>query len=344
MQESDEVEVKTVEHSMPLDVLCDLISRFVINVPDPAKENLIRICFQIELAHWYYLDFYVNGDANTTSKLKGCSYREFAAHVFQHLPFLQGYFPRLNEVLDEWREYKLSVPTYGAIMLSEGNTHVLLVQSYWAKASWGFPKGKVNQEEEPLRCAIREVHEETGFDISNYTDPECYFEQFIRDQKVRLYIVQNIPRTTKFEPKTRCEIKACEWFAINDLPNHKKDETPRIKLGINPNAFFMVMPFIKKLKHFCQTGRVYNNLNATINQSNKSSTRRNRTKSENELSQNKRQQARTRTESDEHNKSNSKNGCSKKLFNETTTNEFIFSAPSWLNFKFDKAAIMECIP
>lgn len=51
----------------------------------------------------------------------------------------------------------MSVPTYGAILMSTDLSHVLLVQSYWSKSSWGFPKGKVNEDEEPLHCAIREV-------------------------------------------------------------------------------------------------------------------------------------------------------------------------------------------
>lgn len=51
----------------------------------------------------------------------------------------------------------MSVPTYGAILISEDFNNVLLVQSYWARSSWGFPKGKVNEDEEPLHCAIREV-------------------------------------------------------------------------------------------------------------------------------------------------------------------------------------------
>lgn len=63
----------------------------------------------------------------------------------------------IDEVISTWREYKQAVPTYGAILLNEDLSHVLLVQSYWAKSSWGFPKGKVNQEEEPDRCAVREV-------------------------------------------------------------------------------------------------------------------------------------------------------------------------------------------
>ena len=38
-------------------------------------------------------------------------------------------------------------------MLNEELTHVVLAQSYWHKNSWGFPKGKVNEEEAAHRCA-----------------------------------------------------------------------------------------------------------------------------------------------------------------------------------------------
>ena len=41
----------------------------------------------------------------------------------------------------------------GAIMLNEELTHVVLAQSYWHKNSWGFPKGKVNEDEAAHRCA-----------------------------------------------------------------------------------------------------------------------------------------------------------------------------------------------
>lgn len=51
----------------------------MIFVPESAKKDLIRICFQIEAAHWFYLDFYVNNDP----QLKTCTIYEFAAHVFQ---------------------------------------------------------------------------------------------------------------------------------------------------------------------------------------------------------------------------------------------------------------------
>ncbi|CAG9822568.1 unnamed protein product [Phaedon cochleariae] len=292
---------------------------------------MIRICFQIELAHWFYLDFYVSND----SRLKACSIYEFAAHVFQHIPFLKSESHKLHEILEEWKEYKQSVPTYGAIILSENMSHVLLVQSYWAKSSWGFPKGKVNEEEDPAHCAIREVLEETGFDISGHIDPEDFLESIINDQLVRLYIIKNVPMTTKFSPKTRCEIKACSWFPISDLPNNKKDSTPKLKMGVNPTAFFMVLPFVKRLKQIC----------------NGAGTRRNRHKSasicEGEVHTRLRTKSVQKADSVDvkHIKKRPEKKSSKRqLFMDEDNSVVDFCAPSWLNFKFDKIAIMECMP
>ncbi|XP_015596667.1 m7GpppN-mRNA hydrolase isoform X2 [Cephus cinctus] len=237
------------EHLIPLDILDDLSSRFIINVPEEERKDLVRICFQIELAHWFYLDFYCTED---NPKLKSCGMKEFATHIFQHIPFLKPHVAHIDSVLEQWREYKQNVPTFGAIVLNEDLTKVLLVQSYWAKSSWGFPKGKVNEDEDPSHCAVREVLEETGFDISNLIDKNEYIESTINDQLVRLYIISGVQKDTKFQPKTRKEIKNVEWFALADLPNNKKDMTPKVKMGVGPNAFFMVVPFVKRMKRWVQ--------------------------------------------------------------------------------------------
>ncbi|XP_045500937.1 m7GpppN-mRNA hydrolase-like [Colias croceus] len=238
---------KVNKHSIPIDILDDLCSRFIINLPPEDRGNLVRICFQIELAHWFYLDYYCTDDS---TRLNPCGIREFAAHIFQHVPTLREHVSSLDAVLDNWRVYKQSVPTYGAIILDTELSHVLLVQSYWTKASWGFPKGKVNEDEEPWKCAAREVLEETGFDITNLMNKQDFIEATIHDQIVRLYIVAYVPRDTKFQPRTRNEIKACEWFPIADLPANRKDMTPKVKMGVSPNAFFMVLPFVKRIRRW----------------------------------------------------------------------------------------------
>lgn len=87
--------------------------------------------------------------------------------------------------------------------------------------------------------------EETGFDISNLINPNEFIESCVNDQLVRLYIITGVQRNTKFQPRTRYEIKAVEWFPIADLPSSKKDMTPKHKIGVGPNAFFMVLPFLR---------------------------------------------------------------------------------------------------
>ncbi|XP_006814142.1 m7GpppN-mRNA hydrolase-like [Saccoglossus kowalevskii] len=229
---------------IPEEILTDLCSRFLINIPGEERADLVRVCFQIELAHWFYLDFY----CIENPELPTCGIREFAQVIFRHCPYLHEHSQNVNEIIANWKDYKMSVPTHGAIIVDETLQHVLLVQGYWAKASWGFPKGKVNKDESEHQCAIREVLEETGFNISNYIDENEYIEERINEQIVRLYIIPYVPDDTKFQPKTRNEIKSVEWFLVDDLPCHKRDSTPKVKLNMSANNFFMVIPFVKPLK------------------------------------------------------------------------------------------------
>lgn len=67
-------------HLISMDILDDLASRFIINIPDSDRTNFVRICFQIELAHWFYLDFYCSGEGNRKSS--PCGIKQFASHIF----------------------------------------------------------------------------------------------------------------------------------------------------------------------------------------------------------------------------------------------------------------------
>ena len=151
---------------------------------------------------------------------------------------------------NRWKEYKRTVPTYGAILLDSDLEYVLLVQGFWIKASWGFPKGKVNKSESPESCAAREVLEETGYDISGKIDKTQYAEHHLNEQLTRLYFVTNVPMNCAFKPKTRGEIKSVQWFNIDDLPAHKKDNACKRNLNMAANSFFMVIPFVKQIRRW----------------------------------------------------------------------------------------------
>ncbi|XP_063705275.1 m7GpppN-mRNA hydrolase [Culicoides brevitarsis] len=236
---------------IPQDILDDLASRFIINIPEEEKANMVRVCFQIELAHWFYLDFLCSHkEQKQDKKLPSCGMKQFTSIIFQHVPFLHPQVPNLDKILEDWKQYKLSVPTYGAILISENLKSVLLVQSYFAKSSWGFPKGKINENEDPMHCAIREVYEETGYDCSKGIKENDYIDLIINFQYTRLYLVTGVSLNTKFQPRTRNEIKCCEWFPVEFLPSNKYQVEAKANLGIGPNSFFMILPFIKPLKRW----------------------------------------------------------------------------------------------
>ncbi len=52
----------------------------MVNVPEEERKDLVRLCFQIELAHWFYIDHYCTQEGST---LKQCSFKEFAANIFK---------------------------------------------------------------------------------------------------------------------------------------------------------------------------------------------------------------------------------------------------------------------
>uniref|UniRef100_A0AAY5ETF1 mRNA-decapping enzyme 2 n=1 Tax=Electrophorus electricus TaxID=8005 RepID=A0AAY5ETF1_ELEEL len=246
--------METKRGEIPNGLCSSFVLRFILHIPSEERDNAIRVCFQVELAHWFYLDFYMQNTPGLPQLISLLPVN----HLF--LCFL----PRcedVQKVLEQWKEYKMGVPTYGAIILDETLDNALLVQGYLAKSGWGFPKGKVNEDEAAHDCAVREVLEETGFDIRDRICKDTFIEQKISDQLARLYIIPGVPKETKFNPKTRKEIRNIEWFPVDKLPCHRNDMTPKSKLGLAPNKFFMAIPFMRYLDlhllllhlHFCSS-------------------------------------------------------------------------------------------
>lgn len=183
-----------------------------------------------------------------------------------------------------------------------------------------------------------------------------------------------VPRDTKFQPRTRNEIKACEWFPIADLPANRKDMTPKVKMGVSPNAFFMVLPFVKRIRKWVAERNPKVFFRRTRHksmgeiESNKSKNKTISQGLQNEIQEY--QQNAGPSFKNGHNgvklNGNKKNGkmAKRQLFTpqningtpfspvhslSSNTDDDIYSAyfnfvsPSWSNFKFDRRAILDCL-
>ncbi|GAA5883026.1 hypothetical protein JCM16303_006797 [Sporobolomyces ruberrimus] len=253
----------TLEHSLE-----DLSARFIVNLPAEELESMDRVCFQIEQAHWYYEDF-IRPAALNPGLLPSYGLKAFSLLMFRSCPLLHDLLPNHNKIWNSFMAYKERVPVCGAIIISEYWDKVLLVKGWTKGSSWSFPRGKINKEEPEAMCAVREVLEETGFDMTDYFHPSqfqpghvedegseripYYVELVIKEQKIRLYFIPGVSEDTVFETRTRKEISKIEWFKLNDLPTWSKDKkgrTTRTKAQLEGRQakFYMVTPFISHLK------------------------------------------------------------------------------------------------
>ena len=173
-----------------------MILAFNLNLPVNGLANdsptFISLCFKMEKAHWFYLDEYVWNDAT----LQRCSQMSFFHQTFSRCSNLQWHYnnDHFDDIVHNWKYMKNKLPSYGAIILNENKDKVLMVQCYHSK-TWGFPLGKAfcadsGQEEDAVKCAVREVDEEISLNISNLISNEDYIEKFIHGKKVGLFIIK----------------------------------------------------------------------------------------------------------------------------------------------------------
>jgi mRNA-decapping enzyme subunit 2 len=216
------------------DALTDIEARFLLNLPEDELSKVDRLLFWIQEAHWFYDDFY----CDNYSSLPRYTFKQFTKEIFNHCPLFAGMANNVDNILSYYRQYKSKIPVCGCILLTANNSKLLLVCN-WNGKSWTFPRGKVNENEENIDCAIREVYEETGFDISSYIDRDELHMIESDDGNIKLFIVSDIPEDTYFEAKTRKEISDIKFFPINGLPSDN----------------FAVKQFIKPLKQWISQQR-----------------------------------------------------------------------------------------
>ncbi|XP_023523225.1 mRNA-decapping enzyme subunit 2-like isoform X1 [Cucurbita pepo subsp. pepo] len=224
----------------PQELLDDLCSRFVLNVPREDLQSFERILFLVEYAHWFYED---NSVENNPS-LKSFNLKEFTSLLFNSCDVLKPYVPHIDDIFKDFTSYKLRVPVTGGIILDETFERCLLVKG-WKGSSWSFPRGKKSKDEEDHACAIREVLEETGFDVTPFLVEDDFLEVMFGQQRVRLYIIAGVKTDIPFAPLTKKEISEIAWHRLDDLLPASDDV---ISHGITGLKLYMVAPFLNSLR------------------------------------------------------------------------------------------------
>ena len=161
-------------HVVSIDELNSLAAKFLLTIPAYLHDNWGKVGLQLEKAYWEHTDQFPQGKVHWL--IKHFKLEDFSRQIFQRVPFLSDKIDIVEQVIAEFKEYKKSIPTCGVILLNEDLDKVLLVKSYWTKY-WGFPQGKIEENETPRACAAREAYEEIGFNVKTILDPRTWFEK-----------------------------------------------------------------------------------------------------------------------------------------------------------------------
>jgi mRNA-decapping enzyme subunit 2 len=193
-----------------------LRSRFLVNA---TKEDYTeqRILLVIEIAHWYYIDYFQKQNPD----LKPMTFPNFSRRMFQEYPPLRPFIPKFQSMLDAMKRYKRNIPVFGGVILNPQMNRILLVRGVKNSDGFSFPRGKINSGESQLACAAREIYEEAGLSVEHLLDANEYVSQDARKsalgQFVTLFfvVVEEAGMVTK--PTVLNEIGAIQWHSISRL-------------------------------------------------------------------------------------------------------------------------------
>ncbi|KAK4538889.1 hypothetical protein RGQ29_032240 [Quercus rubra] len=222
------------------DIYDELALKFFLNLPDSELLSWERVFIQLQQAWWYYYDTL----CERYTYLPKIKERQFIEQFFRHSDVLQSQVKEVPQLYAQFKTYLGNIPVAGVILLNSDRSHVLMVKSYGKHGSWGFVRGKLDENETEVQCAVREAKEEAGFDCSHLINSQQYIQAVSNGKQVTLFLVDNTPTDYAFHCTTRYEVGEIGWIPIGALPSKKSPQ------GSAEYTFGNVLIFAIKLREW----------------------------------------------------------------------------------------------
>jgi 8-oxo-dGTP pyrophosphatase MutT (NUDIX family) len=135
---------------------------------------------------------------------------DYYAGVFLH--------PSIEELLNAFKSQLVLVQAAGGLVHTKAKELLLIFR----KGKWDLPKGKLDEGEDLMACALREITEETGAHSLSIEKPlQLTYHTYYEKEKHILkeshwYLVKTTARSV-LKPQMEEDIEKCEWVPINYL-------------------------------------------------------------------------------------------------------------------------------
>lgn len=121
-------------------------------------------------------------------------------------------------ILEKIKKEFTIIQASGGLVYSNDNKILLIFR----RGKWDLPKGKLDEEEDLVACASREVKEETGLSDLVYEKSLCityhtYYEKGQHILKESHWHLLKGNDTEKLTPQTDEDIEKCIWVTIENL-------------------------------------------------------------------------------------------------------------------------------
>mmetsp|Transcript_12715 Transcript_12715/g.15356 ORF Transcript_12715/g.15356 Transcript_12715/m.15356 type:complete len:763 (+) Transcript_12715:264-2552(+) len=222
----------------------------------------------LQEAHWYYKDVLRAEDL----QLPDLGFKGFVPCLLEHCPEVLTHTPLqgspvadpkvraqvVQQILTAFEHNRHTAPLNGVAIIDSTHKYVLMVKGRRACDKWGFPKGKQHTGETGLQCAMREAHEETGLDLTEFMSPLEPVQH--KHNMGGGHHAMNGPRTWtihfaigvpmdstqgSIHPTTFAEIGAIAWCPIDQLVSRVKQEGK----CASTKDLMMVLPLVTKIQH-----------------------------------------------------------------------------------------------
>lgn len=159
--------------------------------------SLVSFWSKLESAYFEYLDECNPEDKTMLAFIRNCVLRSKIIHL--SCCRYEGDFKY------QWWTYRFVTPRCGGIIVDRKRKFLLVVKGFHKRSKWNFVSGKIRDDEDLRRSALREIGEEVGH-LGEVTLGDCLVDEE-SVPNVNLFYIFGAKVGLDFKPQCRGEVK-----------------------------------------------------------------------------------------------------------------------------------------